>query len=89
MKDGRLKEFMTVVIHMFSYTPLMRRVRSGFLLKRWLDSARDKVQLSQPLVPAVCLYSAHDATVASMLYSLNLFSEEVIYYIFFFNFNLI
>lgn len=80
LKNDLLVKISKKMFHLFAYTPLMARIRSGFLLKKWLDTARSKSD-TMSTTPNVYVFSAHDATVANMLYSLDVFTEKVKYFI--------
>lgn len=83
MADKRLESLMRTLFHIWTYTPQMSRLRSGHLLKEWLDAGRNKTEApTKPL--AMKVYSAHDANVASMMFTLGVFNETVCELMFFF-----
>lgn len=56
-----------------TYTPVMARLKIGFLVKEIFERARSKSKCYKTLTQNLWVYSAHDITIANFLNALGLF----------------
>lgn len=59
-----------------TYTNYMKKIRSGYLLREILDNSW--LQFTNPSKnPSMVMYSAHHNTIANLLHSIGLYTENV------------
>lgn len=71
--NGAMEYIATFDYKTYADTPLLARLKSGFLLKEILEHFSKKVDSTLEPNRTLWLYSAHDVTILNMLNSLGLF----------------
>lgn len=77
---GDFEYLMHYYFQMFTQTPEMKRIKSGYLLKEILDRFTNKTQSTLSPDRSLWLYFAHDITITNMLNSLGLFKVQITCY---------
>lgn len=72
--DGDFQRLAFYWFRMFTATPEMKKLRSGYLLKEILDRFTNKTQTQLSPDRSLWMYFGHDNTVADMLNSLGVFN---------------
>lgn len=74
MEPGNDFEYLALKwFEIYTVTPEMKELRSGYLLKEILDRSRDKVQSKLSPDRSLWMYFAHDFTLGGMLNSLGMY----------------
>lgn len=63
----------SLCFRMMTYTPVLARLKAGFLLNEILKRSHEKSTGSNQVPQKFWMYSAHDTTIANVLNSLGLF----------------
>lgn len=71
--DGEFKDLNEIAFALPTYTPQLKRLKHGFLLKNILDRLTNKTQTRTE--QTMVIYSAHDSTLAGLLNVLGLFEK--------------
>lgn len=72
--DGDFQRLAFYWFRMFTATPEMKKLRSGYLLKEILDRFTNKTQTQLSPNRSLWMYFGHDITIANMLNSLGVFN---------------
>lgn len=75
MEENGVMEYIATFHHTMSTgTPLLARLKSGFLIKEILEHFSQKIDSTLQPDRSLFLYSAHETTIANILNSLGLFT---------------
>lgn len=79
---GDFEYLMHYYFQIFTQTPEMKKLKSGFLLKEILDRFSNKTKSILSPDRSLWLYFAHDITITNMLNSLGLFKVQISFFFF-------
>lgn len=71
----KLQDIVKIEYEIRSYTPLLRRLNGGVIIRRFIDNIRINEKRDRPR--KIYLYSGHEVNVAAVVRALNLTEPEI------------